>query len=55
MSILMIATHTTTPTLKILRQMALARLRPLQYLLDSPIKIHYHILRKSIAFPLHLR
>ena len=42
------------PTLRILGQ-TLAHSRPLKYLQYFPIKIHYHILRKSIAFPLHVR
>ena len=36
-------------------QWALTHLKPLQYLTEFPTKIHYHILRKSIPFPLHLR
>jgi hypothetical protein len=50
----MIITH-TPPTHQILEQMVLAHFRPHQYLLDFPNKIQHHILRKSIAFPLHVR
>jgi hypothetical protein len=42
------------PTLQILGQI-LAHLKPLIFLLDFRIKIHFHILMKSNAFPLHVR